>query len=70
MSDHDLSLFIANTFNAPYLRADMQSEAYRNLYDEIHRTNAACNQGDQTACECLRGNVDMKGMSFAPSESR
>lgn len=68
MSESELNLFIANTFNTPYLRADMQSDAYRNLYDEIHRANAACNEGDRMACECLRGKIETRGMSFAPSD--
>ncbi|MBI4000425.1 MAG: DUF4124 domain-containing protein [Nitrospira defluvii] len=70
MTKSELNRFVLNMFNTPYLRADMTGP-YRDLYDEVQRANAACNDGDPQACECLRGDVETnKTKSFAPEGNR
>ena len=68
MTHKDLSRFMGNMFNRPYKREDMEGE-YRNLFDDVSKTNAACNMGDQTACDCFHRRAETKGMSFAPTET-
>jgi hypothetical protein len=68
MTHNDLSRFMGNMFNGPYKREDMKGE-YRDLFDDVSKTNAACNMGDYMACECFHGRAETKGMTFAPVET-